>query len=161
MTIAVKPHPWMRYMIYRDLPEVLAIEAKSFLAPWSEEDFKAVLSCRNVLGAVVEADRSRDERLVGYMVYESHRDYFNLLNLAVATMHRRRGVGRMMLQRLCGKCSVRRPAVEVVSSEVNLTGHLFLRACGFTATEVLRGWFEEEGRPVADGYRFAWRLGEF
>ena len=29
----------IRWMIRRDMPEIVAIEAKSFLYPWSEDEF--------------------------------------------------------------------------------------------------------------------------
>ena len=41
----------IRWMIRRDMPEVLAIESQSFEFPWSEEDFINCLRQRPALGA--------------------------------------------------------------------------------------------------------------
>ena len=40
----------IRWMIRRDMPEVLAIEAASFEFPWLEDDFIRCLRQRNCIG---------------------------------------------------------------------------------------------------------------
>ncbi len=57
----------IRWMIRRDMPEVLAIEHASFEFPWCEEEFLRVLRQRNCIGMVAEHARSR---VVGFMIYE-------------------------------------------------------------------------------------------
>jgi len=42
----------IRWMIRRDMPEVLDIESGSFEFPWSEEDFIRCLRQRNCIGMV-------------------------------------------------------------------------------------------------------------
>ena len=44
----------IRWMIRRDMPEVLSIENESFEFPWSEEDFIRCLRQRNCIGMVAE-----------------------------------------------------------------------------------------------------------
>ena len=51
----------IRWMIRRDMPEVLAIEHASFEYPWCEEEFLRVLRQRNCIGMVAE----HGERIVG------------------------------------------------------------------------------------------------
>ena len=46
----------IRWMIRRDMPEVLQIERTSFEYPWSEEDFIRCLRQRNCIGMVAEYD---------------------------------------------------------------------------------------------------------
>ena len=70
----------MRWMIRRDMPEVLAIEAESFEFPWPEEDFIRCLRGRNFIGMVAEYD----DRIVGFMIYELTKKRIEVLNLAVA-----------------------------------------------------------------------------
>ncbi|MEK6238743.1 MAG: ribosomal-protein-alanine N-acetyltransferase RimI, partial [Planctomycetales bacterium] len=48
----------IRWMIRRDMPEVLAIENSSFEFPWSEEDFLRSLQQRNCIGMVAEWEDS-------------------------------------------------------------------------------------------------------
>src|SRR4051794_39786908 len=59
----------IRWMIRRDMPEVLAIEHASFDFPWGEEEFLRVLRQRNCIGMVAE----HGERVVGFMIYELHK----------------------------------------------------------------------------------------
>ena len=78
----------IRWMIRRDMPEVLSIEQSSFEFPWSEEDFIRCLRQRNCIGMVAEYD----ERVVGFMIYELHKDQLHVLNFSVRPDVRRRGV---------------------------------------------------------------------
>ena len=86
----------IRWMIRRDMPEVLDIERASFEFPWSEEDFIRCLRQRNCIGMVAE----HGERVVGFMIYELHKTRLHILNFAVAADVRRRGVGRQMIDKL-------------------------------------------------------------
>ncbi len=60
----------VRWMIRRDMSDVLAIESESFEFPWSEEEFVRCLRQRNCIGMVAELD----DRIVGYMIYELHKN---------------------------------------------------------------------------------------
>jgi len=46
----------IRWMIRRDMAEVLRIERESFEYHWTEEDFLCCLRQRNCIGMVAEAD---------------------------------------------------------------------------------------------------------
>ena len=69
----------IRWMIRRDMPEVLDIENRSFEFAWTEEDFIRCLRQRNCIGMVAE----HDERVVGFMIYELHKNRLHILNFAV------------------------------------------------------------------------------
>jgi [ribosomal protein S18]-alanine N-acetyltransferase len=130
----------IRWMIRRDMPEVLAIESESFRNAWDEQDFVRCLRQRNCIGMVVEADT----KITGYMIYELHRTRLHVLNFAVRPDVRRRGVGSEMVRRLIGKLSAdadRRNRILLEVRETNLDAQLFFRACGFRATEVLNDFY--------------------
>jgi len=91
----------VRWMIQRDIPEVLAIEAASFEFPWLEDDFIQCLRQRNCMGAVAE----HDDRNVGFMIYEFNKNNIRVLNFAVDPEMRRRGVGTQMIRKLKDKLS--------------------------------------------------------
>jgi len=74
----VKIH--IRWMIRRDMAEVIAIETESFEFPWSEDDFVRCLRQRNCIGMVAEMD----DQVVGFMIYELHKNRLHILNFAVA-----------------------------------------------------------------------------
>lgn len=141
---------YIRWMIRRDMPEVLTIERQGFEFPWTEEDFVRCLRQRNCIGMVAE----HDERVVGYMVYELCKNRLQLLNIAVRGEFRRRGVGTAMVWKLQTKLSAQRRRVLTLEvGERNLPAQLFFRAVGFQATGVLKGWYEHE-----DGDAYAMRL---
>ncbi len=130
----------IRWMIRRDMPAVLDIEADSFEFPWLEEDFIRCLRQRNCIGMVVE----HDERVVGFMVYELNKTRLHMLNFAVSPKYRRRGVGSQMIGKLIGKLSAqRRSRIILEVRETNLTAQLFFRDNGFRAVSVLRNYYED------------------
>ncbi len=130
----------IRWLVRRDMQEVLAIEAESFEFPWQEEDFVRCLHQRNCIGMVAECNR----RVVGYMVYELTRSRIHLLNLAVAIEHRRRGAGSQMLAKLINKLSSqRRSRITLEVRETNLAAQLFFRANGFRAVSVLHDFYDD------------------
>ena len=127
----------VRWMIRRDMREVLAIEAAGFEFPWSEANFIDCLRQRNCIGMVAE----REDRVVGFLVYELHTAKVHFLNLAVAADCRRRGVGTQLVGHVTGRLSRRRMVCEV--RETNMPALLFFRSLGFRAVSVLRGYYEE------------------
>lgn len=131
----------IRWMIRRDMKEVLAIESECYAQPWTETDFLSCLRQRNCIGMVATTD---DGVVVGYMFYEIHRHGLELLNLAVAKGCWRSGIGRGMLDKLRMKLSAqRRIFIKAVVGEDNLPALLFLRACDFKATRILHQPYEE------------------
>jgi ribosomal-protein-alanine N-acetyltransferase len=130
----------IRWMIRRDMPEVLGIEAECFEFPWLEDDFIRCLKQRNCIGMVAEYD----DRVVGFMIYELNKTRIHVLNFAVAANERRRGVGSQMLAKLIGKLSVqRRSRIALEVRETNLPAQVFFRANGFRAVSVLRDYYED------------------
>lgn len=122
----------IRWMIRRDLAEVLAIEEQGYVDPWAEEDFVLTLRRRNVIGMV--AEQQPCGRIVGYMIYELQKRSLLLLNMAVDGAVRRSRVGTQMIAKLKRKLSPRR-RVQIVAmvADANLPAQLFLRAQGFRA----------------------------
>ena len=144
----------IRWMIRRDMPEVLAIEHASFEYPWCEEEFLRVLRQRNCIGMVAE----HGERIVGFMIYELHRNKIHVLDFATHPEYRRRGVGRQMLLKLVGKLSAqRRNRIALYVRETNLAAQLFYRVNGFRAAEVVREHYMDTGE---DAYMMFYHLDE-
>jgi len=130
----------VRWMIRRDMPEVMAIEQESFEFPWYEENFIRVLRQRNCIGMVAE----HDEQVVGFMIYELHRIRIHVLNFAVHPDFRRHGIGNQMIAKLTAKLSFqRRSRMALEVRETNLGAQLFFRECGFRAVSVLRNYYAD------------------
>lgn len=144
--------PYIRWMIRRDMPEVLAIERGAFEFPWSEQDFIDVLRQRNAIGLVADVD----DAVAGYVIYELHKTRLHLVNLAVARQFARWGVGRAMITKLQGKLSrARRRRIITEVRERNLPAQLFFRSLGFRAVTTLRRYYEDSDE---DAYVFVHEL---
>ena len=129
----------IRWMIRRDVPSVVDIESKSFEYLWTEKDFARCLGQRNCIGMVAEYE----DDVVGFMIYELHKNRLHLLNFAVAPDYRRQGVGRSMIEKLASKLSAdRRTHILLEVRESNLAAQLFFRTLGFRATAVLREFYD-------------------
>lgn len=153
MTTTAKPQApvHIRWMIRRDMVEVLQIENRSFEFSWSEEDFVRCLRQRNCIGMIAE----HNERVVGFMIYELHRNRLHVLNFAVHPDFRRRGVGTQMLKKLVSKLSPqRRSRIMLEVRETNLDAQLFFREQGFRAVSVLRDFYED---TTEDAYLMQFR----
>lgn len=130
----------IRWMIRRDMPEVLDIENESFEFPWCEEDFIRCLQQRNCIGMVAE----HDDQVIGFMIYELHKTRLHILNFAVSTPFRRHGVGEQMVAKLVSKLShQRRTRIALEVRETNLAAQLFFRNNDFRAVSVLRDFYED------------------
>lgn len=141
----------IRWMIRRDMAEVQQIERKSFEFPWSEDDFIRCLRQRNCIGMIAE----HDNRIVGSMIYELHRNRLHVLNFAVHPDFRRRRVGNQMLNKLAGKLSPqRRSRIMLEVRETNLSAQLFFRDQGFRAVSLLRDFYED---TTEDAYLMQFR----
>jgi ribosomal-protein-alanine N-acetyltransferase len=140
--------PSIRWMIRRDMPEVLDIERASFEFPWFEEDFIRCLRQRNSIGMVSEVR----EIVSGFMIYEFHKRRLHLLNFAVLPDARRRGIGTAMVDKLKSKLHThRRTKITTDVRDSNVKAHLFFNRNGFRAVEILRDFYDDTDE---DAYRF-------
>ena len=144
----------IRWMIRRDMPDVMGIELAGFEFAWTEDDFLRCLRQRNCIGMVAE----RGDTIVGFMIYELHRTRLHVLNFAVSPTVRRTGVGRLMVGKLIYKlCSHRRQKLSLAVREGNTPAQMFFRAHRFKAAKVLRGYYEDSGE---DAYQMEYKPAE-
>ncbi len=148
----------IRWMIRRDMPEVLDTEQQSFAFAWTEEDFLRCLRQRNCIGMVAE----HGEKVVGFMIYELHKAKLRILNFAVHPGWRRHSVGSQMVAKLISKLSShRRTRITLEIRETNLSAQLFFARQGFKASRVLRSYYEDSGEDAyLMEYRFSDDVGE-
>jgi len=130
----------IRWLIRRDMAEVIEIERTSFEHAWTEEDFLCCLRQRNCIGMVAE----HDHEIVGFMIYELHKSKLRILNFAVAPSSRRQGVAKQMVRRLIDKLSQqRRKEIALEVRETNLAAQKFFHSQEFRAVSVLRSHYDD------------------
>lgn len=144
----------IRWLIRRDMAEVLEIERACFEHAWTEEDYLCCLRQRNCIGMVAESDH----QIVGVMIYELHKSRLRILNFAVAPTVQRQSVGTQMVRRLVDKLSQqRRKEILLELRETNLAAQLFFRSRGFRAVCVLRRHYDD---TTEDAYVMRYLLSE-
>ncbi len=144
----------IRWMIRRDMPEVLQTEQECFEFAWTEEDFLRCLRQRNCIGMVAE----QGEKVIAFMIYELHKAKLHILNFAVHPQFRRSHIGGQMVAKLISKLSShRRTRITLEVRETNLCAQLFFRTQGFKAVRVLRTFYEDSGE---DAFLMQYRLAD-
>jgi ribosomal protein S18 acetylase RimI-like enzyme len=97
------PAPLVRWLVQRDLDDVLRIERESFNHAWNAQDFREAMKCTSIIGMVADLQTKTSHQIVGYMLYEVRKQSVKLINLAVDAKHRRTGAGRAMLLKITDK----------------------------------------------------------
>jgi ribosomal-protein-alanine N-acetyltransferase len=136
----------VRWMIRRDLDDVMMIDRESFSDYWTEDEFHQHLTLRDGIGLVAEADRE----IVGFMLYRLYPEAYMISRMAVHSQYRHSGVGTAMIDRMKSKMGYHKKRCRIITHvrERNLGGQLFLQRQGFVCTEQAYGWFDGE-----DAYR--------
>jgi len=146
----------IRWLIRRDMDEVMAIEKGSFQYPWTEEDFLCCLRQRNCIGTVADT-LSVGSTVQGFMVYELAKHSLHILNFAVSPDSRCRGVGSQMVKRLVDKLEQqRRTEIFLEVRETNVPAQLFFSRRGFRAITVLKNHYDD---TKEDAYLMRYRIG--
>jgi [ribosomal protein S18]-alanine N-acetyltransferase len=97
-----------------DLASIVAIEKNAFSQPWSEATFLEELG-RNPASLYV-LKKNHSGPILGYLCYWAAAEEIQLLTVAVHPDHRRRGLGRFMMESLLQEARLR--AAENIYLEV-------------------------------------------
>lgn len=120
----------IRWLIRRDVAQVLVVDEASFVDCWKEADLLEQLRQRNCVALV--AEHTATQIILGYIIYELHKDTLRIIRLAVYPQHRRQGIAARMVQRIKNIMSTRGVrAILLDINEQNLPGQLFCRSQDF------------------------------
>ena len=86
----------IRRLFLPDLPQVMAIERRSFSTPWSLAMFGLEISKPSGISLAA----LRGDRLVGYLVCSRYAEVWHVMNVAVDLELRRQGIGSALLEAL-------------------------------------------------------------
>jgi ribosomal-protein-alanine N-acetyltransferase len=139
----------VRRLTYADLPQVVAIERRSFPTPWSLAMFVLELSKPSgvCLAAMV------DEELVGYLICSRYDTVWHVMNVSVDPDFRRRGIASTLLSALFERVRDDRAqyTLEVRPSNagaIELYGRL-----GFRAAGTRRRYYQDNGEDAVVMWR--------
>jgi ribosomal-protein-alanine N-acetyltransferase len=133
----------IRKLVYGDLPNVLAIERRSFDTPWSLAMF--VLELSKPSGVCLAA--ADGDELAGYLVCSRYADVWHLMNVAVDPGRRRAGIASSLIGRLFHEVGPgARLTLEVRTSN---TGAIAMyEGFGFRSAGHRRRYYQDNGEDA-------------
>jgi len=145
--------PTVRRMRAEDVDRVVEIEATSFTSPWRADTFHTLLDRP---GAELWVLEGPDRNVVGYAVLWCILDQGELANIAIASDHRGKGYGALLLGRVMEIARSR--GVEALYLEVrvsNTKAAELYRGFGFTRVGVRKQYYDS---PTEDAILMVARL---
>jgi len=131
----------LRRLESADLGQVETIERQSYPTPWSRAMFDAELRKPSslALGAYTE-----EGDLVGYAIVSRYVDAWHVMNVAVATTYRRRGIARALFERLFEITAVDPRRGYTLEVRVSNTEAIRLyEELGFESRGIRRGYYTD------------------
>ena len=135
--------PVIRRLTYADLPQVVAIERRSFPTPWSLAMF--VLELSKPSGICLAAIDGDD--LLGYLVCSRYDQAWHLMNVAVAPERRRMGIASRLTSQLLEEAGERLP----VTLEVRVSNReaiAMYEGLGFRSAGVRPRYYQDNGEDA-------------
>jgi ribosomal-protein-alanine N-acetyltransferase len=143
-------------MARRDLVRVAAIERETFgREAWPLQAFQDLLAAfsqaKPSRGAMWVAADPKTGGILGYAGMEVSALWgeMDVINIAVAAEHRRRGIGRLFIERIVRLC--RQQGVSLLWLRVrasNRSAHRFYRRMGFRARGRFQGYYVDPDEPA-------------
>lgn len=125
----------IRWLIKRDMPEVLEIAQSGYVPVWSNDDFLEQLRKASCIGTVAELHGN----VIGFMIYRLDNSRLVIINFAVHPAHRRKKIGTAMVERLVQKLSQqRRTEIEVCVPESCVPAQMLFSSCKFKQVAIVR-----------------------
>ncbi len=129
----------IRSMSEDDLDAVVAIEQDSFHTPWQREHFDQEMVAAHSYPFVAEYNGT----IAGYVCLMSLFEEAQILDIAVASEQRGRGVARMLMDHAIGVARLKH--AEVLALEVrgsNIAAITLYERCGFVRTGLRLRYYE-------------------
>ena len=143
-----RPGLTLRALTYGDLPDVIAVERRSFPAPWSLAMF--VLELSKPSSVCVGA--WQDGELVGYLICSRYHTVWHLMNIAVRDDRRREGIATTMIDHLFETAGDHdRYTLEVRQS--NTAAIRLYERFGYRAAGLRRRYYQDNGEDAVIMWR--------
>jgi ribosomal-protein-alanine N-acetyltransferase len=133
-------------MEHRHLDQVLAIE-RDFSAPWTREMFLQELRQRWETSESLVALRA--DTVIGYVLCWFVADEIHIVNLAVRSQLRRRGVGRGLMEEVCERARARGMAIATLEVRYGNQGAIGLyESLGFKQIAIRKSYYADNGEDA-------------
>ncbi len=150
---------------FADLPQVLAIERRSYPAPWSLAMFVletakagglsvAARAPRRGLGAEHATPPIADE-FVGYAVVSRYDDAYHLMNVCTEPNRRREGIARALLEHVIAEAGGPDARITLEVRPSNAGARELYASLGFVSVGTRRRYYRDDGEDALIMWRTA------
>jgi ribosomal-protein-alanine N-acetyltransferase len=139
----------IRRLNYADLPQVIAIERRSFPTPWSLAMF--VLELSKPSGICLAA--LREGRLVGYLVCSRYDKVWHIMNVAIDPDQRRRRTATKLIERLFDRVADENAQYTLEVRTSNDAAIELYEGFGFRAAGLRRRYYQDNGEDAVIMWR--------
>ena len=119
------------------VPAVAELEKQNFSAPWDEASVRSELSNKLALWLVT----LEGETVVGYVGSQTVLQEADMMNIAVADSHRRRGIARKLVEELIRRLDAYQLTLEVRQS--NAPAIALYESLGFTQVGLRKNYYQK------------------
>jgi ribosomal-protein-alanine N-acetyltransferase len=152
----------IRRLAYPDLPEVIAIERRVFVTPWSLAMFVLELSKQSGI-CLAAIDRSSGappirpaqsyapqgaQRLAGYLICSRYDTVWHVMNVAVDVAHQRKGLAAALLGELYAQVDDQDARYTLEVRRSNLLAIRLYEREGFRAAGIRRRYYQDNGEDA-------------
>jgi ribosomal-protein-alanine N-acetyltransferase len=134
----------IRRLSYADLPQVIAIERRSFPTPWSLAMF--VLELSKPSGICLAATRGGE--LIGYLVCSRYDRVWHLMNVAIDPDERRQALATALIGELLDRVGDEGAQFTLEVRQSNDGAIELYRRFGFRAAGLRRRYYQDNGEDA-------------
>lgn len=141
-------------LTFSDMPQVLAIERRSYNAPWSLAMFVLETAKSGGLCVVARAFGSGAEGsasgvgLVGYAIVSKYDDAFHVMNVCVDPNRRREGIARGLLEHVIERAGADEARLTLEVRPSNRSARGLYDDLGFLSVGVRRRYYRDDGEDA-------------
>jgi ribosomal-protein-alanine N-acetyltransferase len=136
--------PEIRRLTYADLPQVIAIERRSFPTPWSLAMF--VLELSKPSGICLAAEDP--DGIVGYCICSRYDTVWHIMNVSVDPDRRREGIATALLDELLRRVDDDEPRFTLEVRTSNAGAIELYQRFGFRAAGRRRRYYQDTGEDA-------------
>jgi ribosomal-protein-alanine N-acetyltransferase len=141
--------PEIRRLTYADLPQVIALERRTFPTPWSLAMF--VLELSKASGTCLAA--LKDRRMVGFLICSRYDMVWHIMNVAVDPEQRRAGIATALLLDLFARIDGPQVRFTLEVRESNRGAIALYERYGFRAAGRRRRYYQDNGEDAVIMWR--------
>ena len=136
--------PSIRRLTYADLPQVVAIERRSFPTPWSLAMF--VLELSKPAGVCLAAFEG--DEMLGYLICSRYDTVWHLMNVSVDPSRRRQGIASALLASLIERIDDPQSQLTLEVRQSNAGAIALYERFGFRSAGVRRRYYQDNGEDA-------------